>query len=95
MKGGAMMTAQKKVAGGYHTTTATAQTHVPTVATTEADNKAFATLAARFALSGHSLMRGNPADGAAAFYAMRWGYLKVLPTLDAAHAFLDKIGGSQ
>ncbi|MNW02234.1 hypothetical protein D3C71_1979870 [compost metagenome] len=52
-------------------------------------------MAAQFAQAGHSLVRGNPADGAAAFYAMRWGLMKVLPTLDAARAFLAQIGGSK
>lgn len=58
-------------------------------------DKAFATLAAQFALAGHSVIRGNPADGAAAYFVMRWGFIKVLPTLDAARAFLAQIGGAQ
>lgn len=53
----------------------------------------FATLAAQFALAGYSLIGRNSAEGAVAYYAMRWGYLKVLPTLDAAHVFLMQIGG--
>ena len=53
----------------------------------------FATLAAQFALAGYSLIGRNSAEGAVAYYAMRWGYLKVMPTLDAAHVFLMQIGG--
>lgn len=59
-----------------------------------ADN-AFATLAAQFALIGHALIRANPADGAAFYYAMRWGFLKVLPAIDAAHVCLLQIGGAR
>lgn len=44
-------------------------------------------------LASYGLMLGNSAEGAVAYYAMRWGYLKVLPTLDAAHVFLMQIGG--
>lgn len=58
-------------------------------------DKAFATLATQFAVAGHALIRSNPADGAAAFYAMRWGMMKVLPTLDAAHTFLMQLGGAR
>ncbi|MDM0051414.1 hypothetical protein [Variovorax sp. J22R115] len=57
-------------------------------------DKAFATLTALYALKGYELIRGNPADGAAAYYAMRWDMVKVLPTLDAARAFLAQIGGA-
>ncbi|VTU24820.1 hypothetical protein [Variovorax sp. PBL-E5] len=60
-----------------------------------AEDQQFATLAARSALAGHSLVRSNPADGAAAYSAMHWGFLKMLPTLDAAHAFLVQIGGAR
>ncbi|MDM0077470.1 hypothetical protein QTH90_23895 [Variovorax sp. J2P1-59] len=56
--------------------------------------KAFATLAAQYALKGHELIRSNPADGAAAYYAMRCGMVKAMPTLDAALAFLVQIGGA-
>ncbi|MGJ7493431.1 hypothetical protein ACSFA8_00015 [Variovorax sp. RT4R15] len=61
----------------------------------EVEQKQFATLAAQYALAGHALIRGNPAEGAAAYIAMRWGMMKVLPTLDAAHAFLIQIGGAK
>ena len=57
------------------------------------EKKKFSTLVARFALAGYALTLSNPADGAAAFYAMRWGYFTVFPSLDAAHFFLMQIGG--
>lgn len=88
------MTTQKKVAGGFDTTTATTH-NIATVSADDANRKEFATLAAQFALAGHGLIRSNPADGAAGFYATRWGMIKFLPTLDAARAFLKQIGGSQ
>ena len=34
------------------------------IPTRQREGKAFATLAARFALAGHTLTRSNPADGA-------------------------------
>ena len=57
------------------------------------EGKAFATLAARFALAGHTLTRSNPADGAAMYYAGRWGLSRALPDLQAAAQFLAQIGG--
>lgn len=56
--------------------------------------KDFATLAARFARAGHTLTRSNPADGAAMFYAGRWGLTRALPDLQAAAQFLAQIGGA-
>ena len=61
--------------------------------TAEREGKAFATLAARFALAGHTLTRSNPADGAVMYYAGRWGLSRVLPDLQAAAQFLAQIGG--
>ena len=55
--------------------------------------KVFASLAARFALAGHTLTRSNPADGAAMYYAGRWGLSRALPDLQAAAHFLAQIGG--
>ena len=55
--------------------------------------KAFATLAARFALAGHTLTRSNPADGAVIYYAGRWGMSRALPDLQAAAHLLAQIGG--
>ena len=57
------------------------------------EGKAFATLAVRFALAGHTLTRSNPADGAAMYYAARWGLFRALPDLQAAAHFLAQIGG--
>ena len=60
--------------------------------TIDTQGKAFATLAARFALTGHTLTRSNPADGAAMYYAGRWGLSRALPDLQAAAHFLAQIG---
>ena len=54
----------------------------------------FASLAARFALAGHTLSRSNPADGATMYYAGRWGMGRALPDLQAAAHFLAQIGGN-
>ena len=61
--------------------------------TGQREGKAFASLAARFALAGHTLTRSNPADGAAMYYAGRWGLSRALPDLQAAAHFLAQIGG--
>ena len=58
------------------------------------EGKAFATLAARFALAGHTLTRSDPADGAVLYYAGRWGLSRALHDLDAAAQFLTQIGGA-
>ena len=63
-------------------------------ATGQREGKAFATLAARFALAGHTLTRSNPADGAVMYYAGRWGLSRALHDLHAAAQFLTQIGGS-
>ena len=54
----------------------------------------FASLAARFALAGHTLSRSNAADGAGLYYAARWGMSRALPDLQAAAHFLAQIGGN-
>ena len=61
--------------------------------TGQREGNAFATLAARFALTGHTLTRSNPADGAVLYYAGRWGLSRALHDLDAAAQFLTQIGG--
>ena len=61
--------------------------------TGQREGKAFATLAARFALAGHTLTRSNPADGAVLYYAGRWGLSRALQDLEAAAQFLTQIGG--
>ena len=60
--------------------------------TGQREGKVFASLAARFALAGHSLTRSNPADGAVIYYAERWGLSRALPDLQAAAHFLAQIG---
>lgn len=52
-------------------------------------DKAFATLAAEFALAGHALMRNERGS----LYAMRWGQIKPLADLGEAKRFLAQIGG--
>ena len=47
----------------------------------------------RFAVAGHTLTRSNPANGAALYYAGRWGLSRALPDLQAAAHFLAQIGG--
>ena len=61
--------------------------------TGQREGKAFANLAARFALVGHSLSRSNPSDGAVMYFAGRWGLHRALPDLEAAAQFLAVIGG--
>ena len=61
--------------------------------TGQREGKAFATLAARFALAGHTLTRSNPVDGAVMYHAGRWGLHRALPDLEAAAQFLAVIGG--
>ena len=65
--------------------------------TGQREGKAFATLAtlaARFALAGHTLTRSNPADGAVMYHAGRWGLFRAMPDLEAAAQFLTVIGGA-
>ena len=61
--------------------------------TGQREGKAFVTLAARFALAGHTLTRSDPADGAVLYYAGRWGLSRALDDLDAARQFLNQVGG--
>lgn len=62
-------------------------------ATTDGEGKAFKTLAAGFALAGHTLHRSDPQDGTVTYWAARWGMVRHLPTIDAARRFLDQVGG--
>ena len=62
--------------------------------TGQLESKAFATLAARFALAGHTLTHSNPAEGAVLYDAGRWGLSRTLHDLDAAAQFLTQIGGN-
>jgi hypothetical protein len=58
--------------------------------TGQRERKAFATLAAQFAMRGYVLIKGDPAiDGQAPYYAMRWGRLaQPLADLQAATDYL-------
>jgi hypothetical protein len=58
------------------------------------ERKSFATLRARFAIAGHSLSRTTAPDGSIVYLATRWGLVRQLPTIEAATAFLLRIGGS-
>lgn len=63
--------------------------------TTDRERKAFATLAAQFALLGYVLIKGDPAiDGQALYYAMRLGALQPLATLEAAAHYLAALVGA-
>jgi hypothetical protein len=62
---------------------------------TENDSKAFATLAAQFALAGHGLHRTHPTDGPVSYFAERWGLVRHLPTLADAQRFLKQVGGAR
>ena len=53
-------------------------------------SKEFATLAASFAMAGHSLVRAS--DGS--LLAVRWGMFKPLADLGEALHFLRQIGGA-
>lgn len=80
---------EKKPTGDGHPTAG--HTDIDTVPAAPTADKEFATLAARYALAGHSLVRGS--DGSASYYAMRWGLIKPLADLDEARRFLVQIGG--
>ena len=59
--------------------------------------KAFATLAARFSLAGHTLHQSGPNDGPGPVsdLAERWGMARHLPTLADAEKFLLQVGGGR
>ena len=86
-------TIHKKAPGTCDSKRLAADTTVADFPTAAHDGKAFASLAARFALAGHTLSRSNPADGACMYYAARWGMSRALPDLQAAAHFLAQIGG--
>lgn len=56
--------------------------------------KVFASLAARYALAGHTLTRSTSPDGSVSYYAGRWGLTRVLPDLQAAAHLLVQMGGA-
>jgi hypothetical protein len=63
--------------------------------TAQREYKAFATLAAQYAMHGYGLIKGDPAiAGQAAYYVTRWGaLLQPLADLDAARAYLAHVEG--
>lgn len=60
-----------------------------------ADFKQFSTLAAKYALLGHSLIQATSGDTQAPFYAAKWGWLKPVHSLDEACKLLEQIRGKQ
>lgn len=62
----------------------------PIVADLDAERKAFATLKARYAMAGFSLI--ELADGS--LLASRWNLTRPLPDAHAALQFLRRIGGA-
>ena len=84
----------EKAAGASNTNGLHTDTNDLNSPTGQREGKAFASLAARFALAGHSLTRSNPADGAVIYYAGRWGLSRALPDLQVAAQFLVQIGGA-
>jgi hypothetical protein len=67
----------------------------PNCAATDNDSKACATLAAQYAMTGHSLHRTHPKDGPVSYFAQRWGLVRHLPTIQDAQRFLKQIGGAR
>jgi hypothetical protein len=51
-------------------------------ATGQRPNQEFATLAAAFALQGHTLQRTDPADGPVAYYLQQTGAVRILGSLE-------------
>ena len=86
-------TNNKKASGAINTEGLPTNTHGANFPTPDAQCKEFKTLAAGFALAGHTLRRSDPKDGALSYWAERWGLVRYLPTIDAARRFLDQIGG--
>lgn len=58
-------------------------------------DKAFATLAAEYALCGHTLSRSITTDGAISYQVGRWGLSRSMLDVQAATAFLAQIGGAK
>ena len=83
----------EKAPGAINTEGLTTDTNEPDFPTPEAECKEFKTLAAGFALAGHTLHRSDPNNGTVTYWAERWGLVRQLHTIDAARRFLDQIGG--
>ena len=58
------------------------------------DPKAWASIQARGALAGWQLTRTDPRDGPPQFFALRWGRLRPLASLEACEAFLRQVGAA-
>ena len=60
--------------------------------TGQRESKAYATLAAQYALAGLELVKGDwEVRGQALYYATRWGLWKPLESLDAARQYLARV----
>ena len=57
-------------------------------------DKYFATLAARFALTGHTLTHSITDEGKVFYHANRLGMSRSMPNMKEAEQFLAKIGAS-
>jgi hypothetical protein len=65
-------------------------------ATADRESKAYATLAAQYALHGMELVKGDPEIAKQApYFATRYGLWKPLECLDAARCYLSKVTGTQ
>ena len=86
-------TTNEKAPGACDSKGLTTDTNRAYFPTTDAEGKAFRTLAAGFAQAGHTLHRTDAKDGTVTYWAARWGLVRFLPTIDAARRFLDQLGG--
>lgn len=59
------------------------------------DDKRFATLAAQYALAGHSLIRAQTDEGSAPYYCSRWGWIRPVASLEHAEQLLKQITGKK
>ncbi len=57
------------------------------------ERKVFASLAARFALVGHSLIRANQSEGKAPYIVSRWGWIRPIHSIEEATTFLKQLEG--
>lgn len=64
-------------------------------AETITEEKRFATVAAQYALAGHSLVRTQPGDGPAPYYCARWGWIRPVNSLEHAEQLLEQITGKK
>ena len=80
---------------GVLDSTATNPPFVASLSYPTAEDKRFATLAAQYALAGHSLIRPHPSEAQAPYYCTRWGYLRPVHSLDHAEQLLEQITGKK